>query len=55
MDAFLLARATALWSTPPVRNFFRKALYRVYTWAENDPIYRQPWAESVKKAAKGTL
>ncbi len=34
------------------RNFLRKALYRVFTWAEIEPIYGRPWAKSVKKAAE---
>lgn len=47
-------------STPPGRNFARKAagnlfrrpLFRVFTWAEIEPIYGQPWVESVKIVAK---
>jgi hypothetical protein len=27
------------------------ALYRVFIWADIEPIYGKPWAESIKKAA----
>ncbi|MDC0935533.1 hypothetical protein OAS39_04540 [Pirellulales bacterium] len=33
-------------------NLFHTALYRVFTWAEIEPIYGQPWKESQAKAAQ---
>jgi len=33
-------------------NYLRKALYRVFTWAEIEPIYGQPWKESLGKAVE---
>ena len=32
------------------RNFLRKALYGVFTWAEIEPVYGKSWAESLAKA-----
>jgi hypothetical protein len=42
--------AIAWSSISPGPDFFRKALYRVFTWAEIEPIYGQPWKESQAKA-----
>ena len=36
----------------PGPSYLSKALYRVYSWAEIEPIYGQPWAESMKKAVE---
>jgi hypothetical protein len=47
----VLSQPDAILEVRPGRDSISKALYRVYTWAEIEPIYGQPWAESVKKAA----
>ncbi len=40
LDRFLAERDFLLaGKTPPGRDFFRKALYRVYFWADIEPIY----------------
>jgi hypothetical protein len=39
------------WGARPGRSYLRKALYGVDCWAEIEPIYGQPWADSVMKAA----
>ena len=33
-------------------DYVRKVLYRVYSWADIEPIYGQPWADSIQKAHK---
>ena len=48
----VIQRTGPVWVDRTGRNFFRKALYRVNTWADIEPIYGQPWVESIQKATE---
>ena len=42
----------ARYAHQPGLDSISKTLYRVFTWAEIEPIYGQPWKESQAKAVE---
>jgi hypothetical protein len=46
------SKDVAAWVDRPGLDSISKALYRVFTWVEIEPIYGQPWAESIQKATE---